>query len=370
MRSEGDIDGHYQSVDVPDCVLRPTDFVAAPQVPVFPNTNPKASIGTMVTPPNDECQQEPPEKTPVLLELYAGIGCAQLAWPEAKSVAAIDINAVAGRVYEQNFRSTYRIQEIESIPLRELVELRASVWWLSPPCQPFSRRGNGLDSRDPRSQSLIHIIEELESARRSGEAAIECRALVLENVLGFEGSECHRRWTAALEGLDYRLQTIRVCPSELGWPNRRPRVYVIACREPLRQLSRPRYTCRWQDFLEPEPSVDSELWLESDSDKFASAMDRVDERDPKSITACFGSSYGKSLLHAGSYVQPSNRNLRLRRFSPREVANLLGFPKSFELDGLSHRQAWKLLGNGLSIPAARYALAHLPFWPPDPQLKY
>lgn len=45
------------------------------------------------------------------------------------------------------------------------------------------------------------------------------------------------------------------------------------------------------------------------------------------------------------------RSLRLRYFSPREVANLLGFPASFSFPPeITRKQRYKLLGNSVSVP--------------------
>jgi DNA (cytosine-5)-methyltransferase 1/tRNA (cytosine38-C5)-methyltransferase len=50
----------------------------------------------------------------------------------------------------------------------------------------------------------------------------------------------------------------------------------------------------------------------------------------------------------------------VRRFSPSEVARLLGLPASFRFpDDLSLEARYRLLGNGLSIPVAAWALDHL-----------
>ncbi len=76
-------------------------------------------------------------------------------------------------------------------------------------------------------------------------------------------------------------------------------------------------------------------------------MDRVDLSRPDCLTACFGSSYGKAIVHAGSYCK---HGASYRRFSPREVARLLGFSPSMLLpETVSYRRLWKLLGNSLSI---------------------
>jgi len=51
----------------------------------------------------------------------------------------------------------------------------------------------------------------------------------------------------------------------------------------------------------------------------------------------------------------------LRRFSPREILRLLGFPDSFHLpDNLPMRQAWRHVGNSLSVVAVRHVLSVIP----------
>jgi site-specific DNA-cytosine methylase len=53
------------------------------------------------------------------------------------------------------------------------------------------------------------------------------------------------------------------------------------------------------------------------------------------------------------------RALRLRYFSPREVANLLGFPASFEFPpAITRKQQYKLLGNSVSVPVLIRLLEH------------
>jgi site-specific DNA-cytosine methylase len=50
----------------------------------------------------------------------------------------------------------------------------------------------------------------------------------------------------------------------------------------------------------------------------------------------------------------------VRRFSPSEVARLLGLPEGFRFpETLSLEARYRLLGNGLSIPVATWALDHL-----------
>ena len=75
-------------------------------------------------------------------------------------------------------------------------------------------------------------------------------------------------------------------------------------------------------------------------------------------SACFGSSYGVVSSGAGSYLELAEG--RYRRFSPREILRLLGFPERFHLDPtVSLKKQWKLVGNSLSLPVVRYVLNHV-----------
>ena len=170
-----------------------------------------------------------------------------------------------------------------------------------------------------------------------------------------------------LEQGGYHLQTLDFCPTEMGWPNRRPRFYLVAGLDrPVPWRAPPVYRTDLGAFLDARGDEAQELWVDpGTAERYWSALHRVIPHGSQQETACFTASYGKYLLHSGSYLQMDKADGRpaLRRFSPRETARLLGFPDSFRLDELKKRSMWKMLGNSLSLPAARYILSHLPHGP-------
>lgn len=290
------------------------------------------------------------------IEFFAGIGGFATAWPHCEVCLAIDVNRHAERIYRLNHRHPFRVAEIESFPAELLNGYRADLWWLSPPCQPYSRRGKQRDLADPRSRALLHLIGLIEKCRPP--------IVALENVLGFEVSQAFDLVMATLEREGYTTQSLQLCPTELGWPNRRPRFYMLASQcglTPWRTLPST-LPVSLRDLGIPSVGADknNRLWLDdSQAQALFSAIDRVDPANANAVTACFASSYGKSLLRSGSYLQSGKR---YRRFSPREVATLMGYPLEFNLaDDMSERTLWKLLGNSLSIAAVGYVLSHLPF---------
>ena len=93
-------------------------------------------------------------------------------------------------------------------------------------------------------------------------------------------------------------------------------------------------------------------------ERYAAAVEIVDADDPLALTSCFTSGYGRSVVRSGSYLRT---RWGARRFSPPEILRLLGFPPGFGLPvGLTVHEAWRLVGNSLSVPAVRWVLACIP----------
>jgi len=108
-----------------------------------------------------------------------------------------------------------------------------------------------------------------------------------------------------------------------------------------------------------DPEAPSDLWVdETLTDRYGHALSIVNANDPAAVTTCFTSAYGRSPVRSGSYLEtPSG----LRRFSPQEILRLLGFPADFLLPpDLPKSVAWRLVGNSLSVPAARHVLTAIP----------
>jgi hypothetical protein len=58
---------------------------------------------------------------------------------------------------------------------------QADLWWMSPPCQPYSIRGRQQDLADRRSGAYLRLLELLDAHRP--------QHIALENVPWFEGSQ-------------------------------------------------------------------------------------------------------------------------------------------------------------------------------------
>lgn len=289
-----------------------------------------------------------------VVELFCGIGGLAAALDgRGRVAAAVDVNTKALDVYARNFPHPVRARTIESLRASDFLRWDADLWWLSPPCQPFTRRGLGRDAEDPRARPFLAVLARV--------AEVPPRYLALENVPGFRGSKVHGLLLETLERAGYaEVHERLICPSELGIPNRRTRYYLVASRESLssRVAEAPSTGLRpLRDYLEPDPDPDLTVGAELVR-RYEGALHLVDPRDPAAVTSCFTSAYGRSHVRSGSYLVTE---AGVRRFSPREVLRLLGFPPSFVLaPDMPHRKAWRLVGNSLSLAPVRAVLSAIP----------
>ncbi len=302
-----------------------------------------------------------------LVEFFCGIGGVAEAVrqldlksqrTDLQTTHAIDIDRACGEVYRHNFGRKVDCRTIESIDLDSIAASPSNdnFWWLSPPCQPYCRRGRGQCDSDDRCRALLAIIAWF----RSRPVRLPDQ-LVLENVPEFENSSHADRLRDALSCNGFNIAESILCPTQFGIPNRRRRYYLMAARECEVSEVTPTQIERAfniADVLEPIPDPISSLWLDPGlASDYSAALDVVDIDDPGAVTACFTSGYGKSIVRSGSYLKQDGR---LRRFSPSEIARLLGFSDSFAFpDNCTNRQRWKMLGNSLSIDVVKAVLRNV-----------
>jgi len=287
-----------------------------------------------------------------VLELFCGIGgFADAAGNRAHIVAAVDQSPHALAVYRLNHPETPAVEwNLETVTAEDLRAFPADMWWLSPPCQPYSVRGHRRDLDDPRALSFRNLLEILQ--------VDPPLHLGLENVEGFAESRARKRLLEILDAGGFRIAERRLCPMELGIPSRRPRYYLIASREEL--LDPPPPTVREEPlayYLDEPPSPG--LFLPAERiERFRRGLRVLDPCNSSSYTTCFTSSYGRAAMHSGAFLADGGR---LRHFSPDEILRLLGFPRGFHWPGgMGLRKRWHLAGNSISVFALREVLRVLP----------
>lgn len=299
---------------------------------------------------------------PSIMDLFCGIGgvaeatrdhcdppleCGQ---DPFRVVAAIDIDRRVGPVYKTNHgvQPQHRtLESVDAIP-------EADLWWLSPPCQPYTRRGQGRAELDPRSAALKHLIERIDRQRPQW--------VVLENVSRFAGSVHHQRLAHTLRQAGYHLREDHLCPTAWGVPMRRPRFYLRAARDgdPLADVTPVPRSRTLNEYLDDAAWDDDSLKVDAEQlRRYQAAMRIVDAGQRTAIASCLTSAYGDSPVRSGSYLCRSG-DPHVRRFSPHEITRLMGFRDDFWWPPeLCHRSRYRLLGNALCVTVVRELLRSL-----------
>ena len=336
-----------------------------------------------------------------VLELFCGLGGMRTALTllgiPIDAVVAVDL-AVEGSssIYRNTWGDDVVNKDITSLPVGWFEAVAASIWTLSPPCQPYTRQGSQRDTEDPRAAALLHLCAVLEEISRLP------KLIVLENVEGFEKSESCRRFVSILKQRGYRSTIHLSNPLSLGFPNSRSRCFIVASLRDTINLANVDCTsaCSFVrrsvgDYLH---STDDQVVPDSVLDKPSSiAMDIVSARSLQSM--CFTRGYGRqingsgSVLYTGDYapswdeMQRPLFNLnrgemkqlsgKLRFFCPDEIASLQGFSSKpgqrpeclvhgkvlcntsippLQLGQLGCRAAFRALGNSLNPWSVAFAI--------------
>ncbi|XP_050036607.1 tRNA (cytosine(38)-C(5))-methyltransferase [Dermacentor andersoni] len=342
-----------------------------------------------------------------VLELYSGIGGMHFACrPDRTSVvAAVDVNTTANSVYAFNFPETRLLQRnVQSLSAREIDSLQPDLVTMSPPCQPFTRQGLQRDSQDPRSSSLFSFLTVLSTLKHKP------KYILLENVKGFETSATHSTLTQVLQGSGYHIHRYLLSPTQFGVPNSRLRFYCLAKLHPAQFRD-----CRQEDngvcsgaCQEKPPPGSQETGPPQSLSSFLSLSDEQDLRNDASYllpdkilsrfsllldivepasanTCCFTKGYAHYVEGTGSVLLQAPmddmhevyrkvphkeavpedvlemlRNLRLRYFTPQEVARLMCFPECFAFPpDLKPKHRYQLLGNSVNVRVVRALLDYL-----------
>ena len=357
---------------------------------------------------------ETPRPTSRLVEYYSGIGAMRLALEACADVTraiAIDNSDAANAVYEANFGDSPRRGNIEHADVDETLAAVSSgredayddvVWTMAPPCQPYTRRGKGLASNDPRAQSFARVLTAIENGLR-----VAPRRVFIENVRGFEVSESRRRCVRALRECGYDVKEIIISPTALGIPYTRERYYLMASLtgfDDTAQPPHPAFAGRMIDdagaFIDPHSAshvkcatIDTYVSKNVDSAslilkpetvrKYWKFLDVVTPASQRCSTFTAGYSstvFGGSVLLMDDDEHSLARALdvdeisgtariregdverfvnRLRWFDVEEIKRIHGVRESFSFSAATRKKSLFLLGNSVSVDVVRELLSYL-----------
>nr|XP_015311096.2 tRNA (cytosine(38)-C(5))-methyltransferase isoform X5 [Macaca fascicularis] len=328
-----------------------------------------------------------------VLELYSGVGGMHHALREscipAQVVAAVDVNTVANEVYKYNFPHTQLLAKtIEGITLEEFDRLSFDMILMSPPCQPFTRdlliqtiENCGFQYQEfllsptslgiPNSRLRYFLIAKLQSQPLPFQAPGQ----VLMQFPKIE-SVHPQKYTMDVEN---KIQEKNIEPnisfdSSTQGSGKDAILFKLETAEEIHRKNQQDSDLSvkmLKDFLEDDTDMNQYLLPPKSLLRYALLLDIVQPTCRRSV--CFTKGYGSYIEGTGSVLQTAEDvqieniyksltklsqeeqitkllMLKLRYFTPKEIANLLGFPPEFGFpEKITVKQRYRLLGNSLNV---------------------
>ena len=280
-------------------------------------------------------------------DFFCGIGGFHIAAANAglKCVFACDNNRQASQEYTQNFgiQAFGDITELETndIPDHDL-------FCAGFPCQPFSVIGNmkGLDDR--RGTLIYEIVRVLEGKQ-------PC-CFILENVASLttlDGGAVMDHMLQLLEETGYSIKWKILNALDFGVPQRRKRAIIAGFADPVSaemfQFPSPLLPVSLSDVLEAAPG--EEFYVSDDVKARRHAAHTTTVQPSVWHENIGGEIHSRPYSYALRASASSNYLLvdGERKFTPRELLRLQGFPETFKLSG-SYNQIRKQTGNAVPVP--------------------
>lgn len=305
------------------------------------------------------------------IDLFAGIGGVRLGFQNngGACVFSSEFDKHAQATYKMNHGET-PFGDITMIPPKHIPDHDVLLGGF--PCQPFSHAGLKLGIDDTRG-TLFHDIAEIIRLKRP-------KFAILENVKGLVshdkghtlrvilktltdiGYSCNIPKDLIENGTTKKIQEeakkMVLKSIDFGVPQNRQRIYIVLWSDGLIDhfdYPSPTHTStRVGDVLDKKPdpklTISDRLWaghkrrkIDNKKNGKGFGFGLVNQDSP--YTNTISARYYKD----GSEILIEQKGKNPRKVSPREGARLQGFPEEFQYS-LSNTQAYKQLGNSVSVP--------------------
>ena len=295
--------------------------------------------------------------------LFAGVGGIELGFKQAgfTPVLANEIDKHAGVTYALNHVHPLILRDIHDLETREIPRIDLLTGGF--PCQAFSVAGYRRGFKDPRGNVFWEIVRILDEKKPS--------VVFLENVknlTGHDGGKTFQIVIEALEALGYHVTSKVMNAAQYSKvPQNRERIYIVGFLKKKdfsnfefpKELNAPLDLAQFIDF---DSKVDEyfyyrDKYMSKELERSITSQDTVYQwrrhyvRENKSglcptLTANMGT--------GGHNVPLVLTRYGIRKLTPRECFNLMGFPKSFKLPvNLANSQLYKQAGNAVVVPVIK-----------------
>jgi DNA (cytosine-5)-methyltransferase 1 len=294
------------------------------------------------------------------IDLFAGIGGVKIGFLNAgfKCVFSNDFDKYCKETFDLNFKdSKMHLGDIQKISCNEIPDFDLLCGGF--PCQPFSIAGyrQGFNDENGRGNLFFDIIRILREKKP--------KAFLLENVKNLKTHDKGRTMEVILDQLNklgYHVTEKVMNTMEYGnLPQNRERIYIVGFldKSNYEKFSFPSkidLKVKLKDCLEHD--VDKKYYY-NDKPLFSSLKNEVRDKETvyqwrrkyvrenknkvcPTLTANMGM--------GGHNVPIILDNIGIRKLTPRECANLQGFPANYKLPKIADSHLYKQFGNSVSVP--------------------
>ncbi len=301
------------------------------------------------------------------IDLFAGIGGFRIALDSfgLECVYSNEWDKQAQTTYQANFGET---PDGDITKVDEKTIPKHSILCGGFPCQAFSISGKRLGFNDTRGTLFFDVARIVKHHKPE--------VLFLENVKNFakhDNGKTLETVTNTLKELNYNVFHQVLNAGDYGLPTTRERIYIIGFRKDLGV----------EEFKFPSPlNINTKLrdYLELNDDNSPYEITRTDIRikmNDKAVEPDIFGNYPQKPIrlgtinnggqgeriysdlghaitlsaHGGGIASKTGAYLvdgKIRKLSPRECANIMGFPKDYKIV-VSKSQAYKQFGNSVAI---------------------
>ena len=310
------------------------------------------------------------------IDLFAGIGGFRLAMESCgiQCEFTSEWNKEAQAVYQSNFGNApygdiTKIKE-EDIPHHDI--LCGGF-----PCQPFTIAGYQLGFNDTRGTLFYDVLRIVKYHKP--------KAIFLENVRGIVSHDSGRTFrtiVSSLEEAGYNVNYEILNAADYEMPTARIRTYIVGLRKDIETQrfvfpNKSENIAVLKDYLEEDAKTGSYIIKRNDiyiTKQYEDIKDKINNRyrkpirighichggqgsriySPLGVAITLSSCCGGAAAQTGVYLI----NGQVRKLSPRECANIMGFPQDFIIHS-KDQEAYRQFGNSVVVPVVQKIMQNI-----------
>ena len=308
------------------------------------------------------------------IDLFAGIGGFRIAMQSlgGRCVFSSEWDEAAKETYFKNYGEV-PFGDITKGEIKALIPSSFDVLCAGFPCQPFSNAGLKRGIEDTRGTLFYHIAEILRDHQP--------KAVLLENVRGLisnDGGNTIQTVLRTITGMGYRCNVPQeliesgpitrlkkecskmvLSAKDYGVPQNRPRIYIVLWREdlglnsfdyPEAEQNKTSVSSILEENVGEEFTISDKLWeghkrRRIENSEKGNGFGYCLFNSESEYTSTISRRYYKD----GSEILIEQEGKNPRKLTPREAANLQGFPSEFKLPS-SNVKAYQQFGNSVAVP--------------------